>query len=114
MSILDIVGLVLVGNGALGVLVSAIVGVLKSFGVVKDGQSGKWVQGLNLLTVVVLSLLIIFGIQPDIATIELVAGAITALLGVFTLQPSMSKVAYMHNRDTVKVLGYSYSKPKKK
>ena len=114
MSIIEIAGLVLLGEGALGVLVSDIVGILKHFGVVKDGDSKKWVQGMNLLSVAVIAALLIFGIQPDMKTIELVAAAASAILGAWTVQPTASNVAYMHNRGSVKVLGTSFTKAKKK
>ena len=52
--------------GGLGAFVSVILNVLKSLGVVKDGQTATWIIGLNLLSVVALYAARVSGLEIDI------------------------------------------------
>lgn len=79
----NIVVMIMLGFASLiGVskLIAAVINLLKTIGVVKDGTSAKWAAALNLLAFIALVLLGVF--RPDL-TMELLdgyAGQIAAIL----------------------------------
>jgi hypothetical protein len=79
----NIVVMIMLGFASLiGVskLIAALINLLKTIGVVKDGTSAKWAAGLNLTAFIALVLLGVF--RPDL-TMELLdgyAGQIAAIL----------------------------------
>jgi hypothetical protein len=94
-----------------GALVALIVNILKTVGVVKDGNAPTWATGLNLIGLVLLFFIKVFAPQADIGNLDglaatiaqigvLVLGLITQLLG--------SKLGHVAVRGTW-VIGKSYS-----
>lgn len=81
--VFNIVVMIMLGFASLvGVskLIAAVINLLKTIGVVKDGTSAKWAAALNLLAFIALVLLGVF--RPDL-TMELLdgyAGQIAAIL----------------------------------
>lgn len=77
----------LVGIPGFALLASAIINALKKLGWVKDGQSGAWLTGFNLLGVVLLFIAGVFNIQYDSKILseqlQLVANALIALIALF-------------------------------
>ncbi len=65
-------------------LVSLIVNVLKTFGVVKDGTADKWVAGFNLLGLLVLGVVRIFFPQYDVKPVDAALGTV-AMIGTYIL-----------------------------
>jgi hypothetical protein len=83
MDLLDLILKLAVGFGSLvgvAALISAIIDVLKTLGVVADGTAGRWSAGLNLVAFAVLVYFAIF--QPQIATqvLDGYAGQIAMIL----------------------------------
>jgi len=94
-----------------GALVALVVNILKTAGVVKDGDAPTWATGLNLAGLVLLFFLKVFAPAADIGQLDglaatiaqigvLVLGLITQLLG--------SKLGHIAVRGTW-VIGKSYS-----
>lgn len=77
----------LIGIPGFSLLASAIINTLKKLGLVKDGQSGAWLTGFNLLGVVLLFIAGVFNIQYDSKVLseqlQLVANALIALIALF-------------------------------
>lgn len=79
----NIVVMIMLGFASLmGVskLIAAVINLLKTIGVVKDGTSAKWAAALNLLAFIALVLLGVF--RPDLTTelLDGYAGQIAAIL----------------------------------
>lgn len=94
-----------------GALVALIVNILKTVGVVKDGDAPTWTTGFNLAGLALLFFLKVFMPQADIGQLDglaatlaqicvLVLGLVTQLLG--------SKLAHVSARGTW-LIGKSYS-----
>lgn len=98
----------LVGFGA---LISFLVGVLKYFGVVKDGTAEKWVAGFNLLGLIFVFVAINFLPQLNLPQIDQNVMSFVGILSViwsYVLTLFGSKLAYWVARG-VPVVGKSYS-----
>jgi hypothetical protein len=99
--------------GGIAALVAAIVSVFKVFGLVKDGDAGKWAAALNLIALGVL-----VGLRlglPGIAIAEVdnaaaqIAGALVVILG-YVVQLGASAWAYdVYARLELPIIGYSHS-----
>src|SRR3990167_40085 len=94
-----------------GGLIALIVNALKTFGVVKNGQSPIWSLGLNVAGIVILFLLKVFKPDVDPAQYDGIAGKIvtiaTLALGLF-VQLGGSKGVHNLVRG-VPLLGKSFS-----
>jgi hypothetical protein len=97
-----------------GAVIAALVNVLKTFGVVKDGTAGKWFAGLNLVAIVVLVYIRLF--QPQIAVefidaqAAVLAQILLAILG-YIVQLGTGKAANGLFVDLrLPVVGKSYSR----
>lgn len=115
--VFNIVVMIMLGFASLvGVskLIAAVINLLKTIGVVKDGTSAKWAAALNLLAFIALVLLGVFrpdltmelldGYAGQIAAILLfVLGFITQIIGSQTGHESLSKAR-------VPLIGKSYSR----
>lgn len=100
--------LTLVGFGA---LISFLVGVLKYFGVVKDGTAEKWVAGFNILGLIFVFVAINFFPQLNLPQIDQNLMSFVGILNViwsYVLTLFGSKLAYWVARG-VPVIGKSYS-----
>lgn len=75
----DLVAL-LFSLGGVGLLVTAIVNALKVTGLIKDGQSGWFVTGFNLLGLIILYALRLFAPAFDLANADAVAGQVAQIL----------------------------------
>ena len=104
---IDNVLAILAGLGGLGSLISMLVNVLKTINVVKDGTSQQWVQGLNLLAFVVVSVVYLFNVQVNWDTVNVMIGFCVTLLG-FVVQLFASKATYSVTKG-LPVVGYSHS-----
>jgi len=69
---MDIQALVFIvlGMAGFGGLISAVVNILKSVGVVKDGQTPTWITGLNLVGVIAVFLLKVFNAPIDLQAVD--------------------------------------------
>jgi len=97
--------------GGVGALIAAIVNVLKTTGLVKDGQAPTWVVGFNLLGMILLFALGIFQPNADIAGMDETAGQLAVVLFTvfgFVWQLISSKVAHSALKGAP-VLGKSYA-----
>ncbi len=103
----DSVLAILAGLGGLGTLVSMLVNILKSFGVVHDGSSDKWIQGINLGAFVAVSLVLFFNVPVDWGTVDAVIMFLVTLLG-FVVQLFGSKFSYQVTRG-IPLIGFSYN-----
>jgi hypothetical protein len=113
----NIVVMIMLGFASLiGVskLIAALINLLKTIGVVKDGTSAKWAAALNLLAFIALVLLGVF--RPDLTTelLDGYAGQIAAIL-LFVLgfisQIVGSQSAHEALSDArVPLIGKSYSR----
>jgi len=94
-----------------GALLSFLVNVGKTVGLVKDGQAANWVTGLNLAGLVALFVLKVFVPSADIGEIDGLAATI-AQIGVLVLglvtQLLGSKLAHASVRGTW-AIGKSFS-----
>lgn len=95
----------------LGALISFIVGVLKYFGVVKDGNAEKWIAGFNLIGLVFVFVAINFLPQLNLPVIDQNIMSFVGILNViwaYVMTLFGSKLAYWVARG-VPVIGKSYS-----
>jgi len=94
-----------------GALVALIVNILKTAGVVKDGDAITWATGFNLAGLVLLFFLKVFAPAADIGQLDGIAATI-AQIGVLVLglitQLLGSKVGHLSVRGTW-IIGKSYS-----
>lgn len=96
---------------ASGTLVSMIVSILKLFGVIKDGDSGKVAKILDLLLFVAVAVIYFLKITVDWSTINAYFILAAYVLGL-VVQIFASEVTYKALKGTP-VVGYSFSeKPK--
>ena len=102
----NVLGL-LAGLAGLGGLISVLINLLKKFGVVHDGTSEQWVQGLNLVAFIAVSVVYFLGIQVDWTWIDGILIFATTFLG-FVVQLFGSRAAYSVTKG-IPVIGFSYS-----
>lgn len=92
------------GSASIAALVALLVDVLKRFGVVKDGDAGRWAAGFNLLGLVGFSAY--FFLNPAIgfdavdAQLQNVLAIVQVLLG-FVLQLFVSPKVHMAGIDAM-------------
>lgn len=94
-----------------GMFISFLVGVLKYFGVVKDGTAEKWVAGFNLIGLIFVFIAINFLPQLNLPQIDQNVMSFVGILNViwsYVLTLFGSKLAYWVARG-VPVVGKSYS-----
>ncbi|MCK9592759.1 MAG: hypothetical protein M0Q91_12220 [Methanoregula sp.] len=111
MDVTSISGVVL-GMVGFGAFVSAVVSVLKTFGVVQDGDSQTWVTGFNLLGVIAIYIAKAAGTEVDLVTIDAnLSTAATLLIACGQLVVSLggSKLFYSTAKG-MPVLGKTFSK----
>lgn len=106
--ILTVVG----GLVGFGVLVSAVVGLGKSLGLITDGSAGQWVTGANLLAVIAVFIAHVGGFSYDLAQIDqvlkLVGDALVAFTELF-IALGGSKLFYSLTRGKIPVIGKTFS-----
>ncbi len=94
--------------------ISAVVNVLKQFGVVTDGNAGNWFAGLDLGAILVLVLVQVFAPQVGISIIDAnagVAAAITLLILGYLVSMGVGKMAHrLMSSLNIKMFGKSFSK----
>jgi hypothetical protein len=98
--------------GGIGALIAAVVNILKTSGVVKDGQAPTWVVGLNLLGMASLLFLQVFQPSVDIAGLDVQAGSLaTVLITVFGFvwQLISSRLTHTQALSGTPLIGKSYS-----
>ena len=100
----------LAGLAGLGGLISVLVNVLKLLGVAHDGTAERWVQGLNLVAFVAVSVVYFLNVQVDWAWVDSILVFATTFLG-FIVQLLGSKATYSVVKG-MPIIGYSYSKNK--
>ena len=79
----NILGL-LAGLAGLGGLVSVLVNILKQLGVVQDGTSKQWVQGINLVAFIAVSVVYFLKVPTDWVAVNGVLVFATTFLGFVT------------------------------
>jgi hypothetical protein len=94
------------------ILISFIVGALKKFGVIKDGQSAAWHKGLQLVAFLLVGVVDIFGFGIDLAAADEIAGLIaqvgTLLLGLAGMF-GIGGATYTVTKGRIPLVGYTYS-----
>lgn len=101
----------LVVVAGLGVLVSAVVNIGKTFGIIKDGQGEKIVNIMNPLVYLLFLLLPLFGVDLDWVGINLrfeSAGEFLQLISGFLVSVGASKLFHKVARGTP-IIGKSFS-----
>jgi len=93
--------------GALGGVISMLVNVLKSFGVIKDDQSEKWVGIINLIVYIIVAVIFFLNVPADWAQVNGYLEVAAVILG-YLVQILGSKLAYPLLKGTP-AIGYSYS-----
>jgi hypothetical protein len=94
-----------------GMLISFLVGILKYFGVVKDGTADKWVAGFNLLGMIFVFIAINFFPQLNLPAIDQNILSLVGVLNIiwsYVLTLFGSKIAYWLSRG-LPVIGKSFS-----
>ena len=102
----------LVSSPAIGTVISIVVGLLKSMNVVKDGTSKIWLQLITLAVFVTLTVLKIFGVDFDMASINSWLEAVVTL-AMAVISMFGSNISYGQFRGTP-LVGTSYSERKRK
>ena len=97
----------LAGLAGLGGLVSVLVNLLKRVGLVKDGTSEQWVQGINLVAFVAVSIVYFLNVEVDWTQVDGLLTFAAAFLG-YVVQMLGSKATYSVAKGAP-VIGYSYS-----
>lgn len=105
---LEQIGLIIVGLAGLGGLISILVNIGKIVGVVKDGDSERWVQILNLVAFLIVSALYFAKVTVDWSAVNEWLIYLAALFG-FVVQIWGSNFTYAQTKG-IPVIGYSYSK----
>jgi len=98
----------LAGLAGLGGFISVLVNLLKLVGVVKDGTSEKWVQGLNFAAFVIVSVIYFANITVNWGEVDSLLVILSTFIG-FVLQIFGSKLTYAATKG-MPVIGYSFSK----
>lgn len=102
----DILAL-LAGLSGLGGLISVLVNVLKVLNIAHDGTAQKWVQGLNLLAFIGVSVVYFLNVQVDWTFVNSVLVFGTIFLG-YVVQLFGSQVTYSVVKG-MPVIGFSHS-----
>ena len=100
---------VLLSLGGFGALIGLIINVLKTVGLVKDGQATNWATGLNLVLLIALFVGKVIGF--DVAGLDGVAGEIAnAGVSILQLLVMLGGSRLFHNTlKGVPVVGRSFS-----
>lgn len=104
----------LMALGGVAAAIALIVNVLKTVGVVKDGQAGTWAAGLNLIGLIGLFVAGVVAPEFDIPGLDATIAQITEILSMifaFILQNWVSKGTHeVFSSGQVPIVGKSYSK----
>ena len=95
----------------LGVLISALVNILKTFGLVQDGQAGNWVKIIQSLLFVLFLSLPVFGVDLDWMGIDArfqSVGDFLGLISAFFISVGSSDIFHKIFKGTP-VIGKSFS-----
>jgi len=99
------------GLGGIGALVAAVINILKTVGVVKDGQASTVSAGINLVLMAALLILKVYKPEVDIAGLDqqaaMLASALVTIFG-FVWQLISAKIAHAA-LSGVPVIGKSFS-----
>ncbi len=99
--------------GGFAAMVAVIINVLKTFGVVKDGQAGTWSTGLNLAGLIGLFVAGIVAPEFDIPGLDANLAQIAEILSLifaYIMQNWISKGTHsVFSSGQVPVIGKSYS-----
>ena len=115
---MDILSLIeqLMALGGLAALIAVVINILKTFGVVKDGQAGLWSTGLNLAGLVALFVVGIVAPEYDIPGLDgqvAQVAQILSLIFAFIMQNWVSKGTHdVLASGKVPVIGKSFSAEK--
>ncbi len=93
------------------IFVSFLVNVGKFLGVVKDGDSDKWVKGLNLAGVIALYIMVTINPEFDVTPIDNILYEIATVGGALLSYLIMifgSKLTYIGTKGTP-IIGYTFS-----
>lgn len=107
---LDNILTIIAGLAGLGGLISILVNLLKSVGIIKDGQAEVWFQSINLLIFVAVSAVYFLQLEIDWTQVDDWLHLFAFFL-TYIVQILGGKLTY----DTVKgtpIIGFSYSKLK--
>lgn len=97
---------IIAGLAGLGGFVSMLVNILKMVGVVKDGTSDKWFEGINLLAFAVVAVIFFLNVNIDWAQVDDWLKVLSMLFGL-VIQLLGGRVTYNTLRG-IPVIGYSF------
>ena len=104
----------LIALGGFAALIAVLINVLKSFGVIKDGQAGVWAAGANLAGLIGLFVAGIVAPEFDAAGLDgnmAQIAEILSLIFAFMVQNWVSKGTHsVFSSGGVPVIGKSFSK----
>lgn len=93
-------------------LIPVLIGIGKKVGLIKDGQSGAWHKGLQVIAFVLVAVVDVFGLNVDLAFADEIAGMVAqvgtlilTLLGMF----GVGSTTYELAKNRVPLVGYSFS-----
>lgn len=92
-------------------LVAVVVNALKRFGVIKDGESPRWVLIFNLVGLVIFVAVRLFAPQVDVGAADQLIAQLAQILVIvlgFVAQVGVSKVSNLAVRG-LPVIGFSYA-----
>lgn len=98
---------IIAGLTALGAVVSMLINILKMVGVIKDGDSERWVQVANLIVFLVVATLYILKTPVNWGGVNQLLEVIGVILG-YLVQILGSKITYPLVKHTP-VIGFTYS-----
>lgn len=103
----------LMALGGFAALIAVVINVLKSVGVIKDGQAGTWAAGMNLAGLIGLFVAGIVAPEFEVAGLDANMAQIAEILSLifaFILQNWVSKGTHsVFSSGGVPVIGKSYS-----
>ncbi len=103
----------LMALGGFAALIAVVINVLKTLGVVKDGQAGTWATGLNLAGLIGLFVAGIVAPEFEVAGLDATLAQIAEILSLifaFIIQNWVSKGTHnVFSGGKVPVIGKSYS-----
>jgi len=98
---------IIAGLTALGAVVSMLINILKMVGVIKDGDSERWVQVANLIVFLVVATLYILKTPVNWGGVNQLLEVIGVILG-YLVQILGSKITYPLVKHTP-VIGFTFS-----
>jgi hypothetical protein len=112
MDIVSQIVAIIASLASLGGLISVIVNILKRVGVIKDGTSDMWYQGINLVVFIAVAIVYFLKTPVDWGNIDGYLKLLGTVLG-FVIQMLGGQVTYTVIKGTP-LIGFSFEKAKQR